>query len=51
MIEYLENLLGVDTGFLSNTDFGIMISFVLAAIMIFCGFRAVFMWFEKIFGR
>lgn len=51
MIEYLENLLGVDTGFLTSTDWGITLSLVLAAALIIMVFRCVLIWFEKIFQR
>ena len=51
MIEYLENFLGLDTGFLSNSDFGIVISLVLTAVLVFAVFKALFLWFDKLFGR
>ena len=51
MIEYLENFLGLDNGFLSNSDFGIVISLVLTAVLVFAVFKALFLWFDKLFGR
>lgn len=51
MIEYIEQLLGVSEGFLANTDFGVMLSMVMAALLVFIVFRCVLIWFEKIFQR
>lgn len=51
MIQYIEDLLGVSEGFLENTDFGIMLSMVLGASLIFIVFRCILIWFEKIFQR
>lgn len=51
MIEYVENLLGLDTGYLSNSDFGIMLVLVLACLLILLVFRSVLIWFDKIFQR
>lgn len=51
MIEYVENLLGIDLGYLANSDFGIMLVMVLAVILILLVFRSVLIWFDKIFQR
>lgn len=51
MIEYLENFLGLDAGYLANTDFGICICLILTSILIFAIFKALFLWMDKLFGR
>lgn len=51
MITYVENLLGLDEGFLLNSDFGIALCLVLAGILIFAFFKVVFYWFEMLFNR
>lgn len=50
-IGYIEEFLGLDEGFLANTDFGIMICFVLMAVVIFATFKVFWVWIERLFNR
>lgn len=50
-IEYIEEFLGLSEGFLSNSDFGLMICFVLMAVVIFATFKVFWTWMERLFNR
>lgn len=51
MIEYIEEFFGLEAGVLANTDFGIMVSFILLAVLIFMVFKLIIVWFDKLFNR
>lgn len=51
MIEALENFLGVATGSLLNSDYGITICVVIAGSLVFCVLKLGLNWFDKLFNR
>ena len=51
MSSYLEDFLGLEPDYLLNSDFGIILCLILTGILIFAVFKALFLWFDKLFGR
>lgn len=51
MIEYIEEFFGLEAGVLANSDFGIMICFILLVVLIFMVFKLIIVWFDKLFNR
>ena len=51
MIEYIEEFFGLEAGVLANSDFGIMCSYVLLAVIVFMVFKIIIVWFDKLFNR
>ena len=50
MISYLEDFLGLESDYLLNSDFGILLCLILTTILIFAVFKAIFLWFDKLFA-
>lgn len=50
-IQYIEQFLGLEDGSLANSDFGIMICFVLMSVVIFATFKVFWVWMERLFNR
>lgn len=50
MIEYVETFLGLESGYLANSDFGIALVFLLLVMSVFMVFKVFTWWFDKLFG-